>query len=144
MNDCLSTEAIVSIGDALGWDIAEGLRHLKTCDDCGAAMETLRLTREAFLQTAPVDAAVLQRIAASMGVSAEHERRRARVAMRWTEWMDAGIAGLAALLVLVSSRVPIDDAGTALLAFTMGAVLMVVGRVLARRVSPFAPDGARV
>ena len=132
MKDCPGTDAILSIGDALEWDVPDRLHHLLTCEECRAEMDALRLTRDSLLQAAPIEPAVLDRITASVRESAGLERRRARVAVRGTAWVDAVIAGVAAPLVLMSSRVPIDDIGTVVLAFAMGAALMLVGRIITR------------
>ena len=84
MNHCLSTDAILTIGDALGWDVQDGLRHLQTCEECRAQLEVLRLARDGFVETEPIDAAVLGRIATAVSAAARSEQQRARAGERWT------------------------------------------------------------
>jgi hypothetical protein len=144
MSQCLSADAIIGIGDALNWDVAEGLQHLQTCEECGARLEVLRITRSGFVETEPVDGAVLRQISEAVGMAARHERQRARVRERWIQSIEALMAGVTALIILISSDVSIDSIGTAALAFLLGATLMVCGRLFARNVSAFAQEGARV
>jgi hypothetical protein len=122
----------MDIGEALDWNVAEGLQHLGSCEDCRAQLETLQLTRSVFVEAEPVDAAVLQRISAAVNAAAATELRATRTQGRATLWLEALLAGATGLIVLVSSGVPIDRPGTAALGFALGCALMVSGRWLAR------------
>ena len=143
MSGCLDTDAILAIGDALNWDVAEGLRHLDTCDDCRTQLEVLRLTRLGFSETEPVDAEVLRRISAALGEASRSERSRLGVRERVVHSIEAFMAGVTALIILVSSGIEIESIGAGVLGFVLGAALMMGGRVLISplltlRVSPAA------
>jgi anti-sigma factor RsiW len=142
MTECLGTDAMIAIGDALSWDVSEGLRHLQTCEECRAQLEALRLTRAAFVDSEPVDAAVLRRISAALSAAADTERKRSRVRRRWGQSAEAFLAGVTALIILVTNRVPIDGIGGAALGFALGATLMVCGGMLVRKMSAFGQGGA--
>ena len=143
MNECLSTDAILTIGDALGWDVQDGLCHLQTCEECRAQMEVLRLARSGFVETEPVDAAVLWRIATAVGAAARSEQQRARAGERWTQSIEAFLAGISVLIILVSSGIQVDDVGTAALGFALGATLMVCSNMFARNVPASAQESVR-
>lgn len=134
MSECLGTDAMLAIGDALAWDVSEGLRHLETCGECRAQLEALRLTRVAFVETEPIDPAVVRRISAAVSAAARTEKRRARQHQRWVGAVEPLIAGVTGLIVLVSSGIPIESTAAGLLGFAMGATLIVGGRVLVRSV----------
>jgi anti-sigma factor RsiW len=134
MSECLGTDAILAIGDALDWDISEGLRHLETCGECRTRLEALRLTRLAFVETEPVDPALVRRISAAVNAAARTEKNRARQRQRWVGAVEPLVAGLTGLIVLVSSGIQIESTAAGLLGFALGATLIVGGRVLARSV----------
>ena len=142
MNACLSTDAIVAIGAALDWEIADGLRHLQTCDECREQLESLRLTRAGFADTEPVDPEVLQRISAALGTAARTERAQTEHRARWVAPIEGLLGGVAALIVLVSSGVRIDSPGAAALGFVLGAVMMTSGALIARTARVFRNGGA--
>ena len=134
MSECLGTDALLAIGDALGWDVSAGLRHLETCGECRARLEALRLTRAAFGETEPIDPAVVRRISAAVSAAARTEKSRARQRRRWLGAVEPLMAGVTGLVVVVSSGIPIESIGAGLLAFALGATLVVGGRALARSV----------
>jgi hypothetical protein len=134
MSECLGTDAMLAIGDALSWDVSEGLRHLETCGECRGRFEALRLTRLAFVETEPVDPAVVRRISAAVSAVARAEKSRTRRRQRWANAVEPLVAGATGLIVLVSSGIPIESAPAGLLGFALGATLIVGGRVLARSV----------
>jgi hypothetical protein len=134
MTECVGTDALLTIGDALEWNVAEGIRHVETCDECRAELEAMRLTRAALRETEALDAAVVDRISTAVGAAARRERSEVRRRHRWIDALEPVVAGIAALIVLTSSGIGIASAATALLGFTLGAVLMVTGRMLARSV----------
>jgi anti-sigma factor RsiW len=134
MSECLGTDAMLAIGDALNWDVAGGLRHLETCSDCRAQLEALRLTRSAFIESEPVDPAVVQRISAAVSAAARSEKSQSRQRQRWVGAIEPLVAGVTGLIILTSSGIPIESAPAGLLGFGLGATLTVCGRVLARRV----------
>jgi hypothetical protein len=138
MSRCPETDAILTIGDAFGWDVEEGLRHLQTCDDCRARIEVLRLAHAGLAETEPVDVAVLRNVTAAVGAAAARDRQRSRTAGVLAQWAEPVLAGVTALVIVTSSRVPVDGAGSALLAFALGIALLLAGRAIARRVPAFS------
>jgi predicted anti-sigma-YlaC factor YlaD len=130
MKECPDTDAIVSIADALDWDVAEGLHHLQTCDECRARIEALRSTRTALSETEPVDDAVLARIAGALHTEARAERTRARDAHRWASALETVLAAVAAPTVLVASGIEIGSMTACLLTGALGAAFLASGRRL--------------
>ena len=134
MSECLDADALVTIGQALDWRVEEGLTHLRKCEDCRAQLETLQLTREGLLASAPVEPETLQRVAAILddasGSETHHTGRGtgARVA-------EACAAGVAALITLVSIRAPLESPATVVVAFSLAAILMAAGTAFARRLT---------
>jgi anti-sigma factor RsiW len=135
MNECPSADALVTIGDALNWDVAEGLRHLERCDECRAELEGMRLTRTALLESEAMDEAAIGRVTAAIGGAAREERGRSQLRRNWTSAAEPLVAGVAAVIVLMSSGIRVTSAAEALLAFSLGAVLMFGGTRLARGVA---------
>jgi hypothetical protein len=142
MSDCPDTDAILTIADSLDWDVEENLRHLQTCDDCRARIEVLRLAHAGLAVSEPVEPAVLRSVIAAVGTVAAHERRRVRAANRLAQWAEPVLAGVTALVIATSSRVPIDDLGSAVLAFALGVVLLLAGRAIVRRVPALRLENA--
>jgi hypothetical protein len=130
MRSCPDTDAIVTIADALSWDVADGLRHLQTCADCHAQLDALQLTRSVLSETETIDAATLERISASIGAEACMERARGRNAERWASALEAVLAGVAGPLVLVSSGIELGGITSAAVTFALGAAFLVYGRKL--------------
>jgi hypothetical protein len=144
MTGCLDTDAILAIGDALNWDVAEGLRHLDSCDDCRAQLDILRLTRVGFSETERVDTEVLRRISAALGQAARSERSRVRLRERVVHSIEVIMAGVTALIILVSSGIEIQSIGAGALGFTLGAALMAGGKTLARNLPALGYQGRQV
>lgn len=132
MTACLNADALVAIGDALQWEVSEGLRHLEACEECRVQLEVLRLTRAGLFDSEPVDAAVLARVSGALNRTASTERRQVRLRERWVQAGEGALAGVTALIVLFSNRVPIDSVGTVAIGFALGSALMMGGRLLAR------------
>jgi hypothetical protein len=144
MSECLDADALLDVGRALDWRVEEGLSHLRTCTDCRVHLETLQRAREGLLAGTPVTAETLHRIYAAL-----HEASRGQVdhARRWTrlpQAVEACAAGIAALLVLVSNGVPIEGPAAAVVGFSLGAILMLIGTTLARRFPTFGTYGANL
>jgi cation transport ATPase len=144
MKDCLSTDAIVAIGEALDWNVMEGLHHLHSCEECRAQLETLKLAHSVLVETETVDADVLQRVTAAVNAAAAKEQRQAQRPERRALWWEAILAGVTALIVLVSSGVTIESPAAVALGFTLGAALLVSGRWLAHGWPAFRQGGAHV
>lgn len=137
MNDCPDTDAIVAVGDALDWKIAEGLRHLQTCDECRDQIDVLQLARMAFAETEVVDVMVTRRVAAALGSAARDERASDRGRKRWINVVEPIAAGVAALLLLRSSGVHVESVTAAALGFALGALAIIAGKALAQRIPGF-------
>lgn len=144
MSECLDTDAVLTIGHALDWNVEEGLSHLRTCMNCRAELETLQRTREGLLASTPVDPETQQRISAALHEASRGEFAHARRGTRLPQAAEACAAGVTALLLLVSNGVPIEGPATAAVGFSLGAILMVAGTALARRLPTFDADGAHV
>ncbi len=138
MTGCLDTDAKVAIGNALDWDVQEGLRHLEHCEDCQTELEVLRLARMGLLESAPVDAAVVRRVAGAVRGAAGAERQHALFRERWMRAGEAVVAGLTAVIIAISSNAPVDSVAALLVAFGSGAGLLLAGRALTE--SPTAPS----
>lgn len=132
MSRCLDADALLAIGEALDWDVTDGLRHVQECAECRAQIDVLRLTRASLAETESVDPVVLQRVTAAVGVAARAGQSRARTRERWTQSAEAVLAGVTALIVLTSSGIRIESLGTAVLGFTLGVALIMCGRVVER------------
>lgn len=132
MTACLNADTMVAIGDALQWEVPEGLRHLEACEECRAQLEVLRLTRAGLFDSEPVDGAVLARISGALSAAADSERRQVRLRERLVQAGEGVLAGITALVVLFSNRVPIHSIGAVAIGFGLGATLMIGGRVLGR------------
>jgi len=142
MSECLDADAILAIGHALDWRIAEGLSHLRTCVECRAQLETLQRTREGLLASTPVDPEALRQISAALREAGSGELQSARRWIRLWQAAEACAAGVTALLTLVSNGVPIEGPAAAAVGFSLGAILMVAGSALAHRLPAFGTHGA--
>lgn len=130
MTRCPDTDALVAVGDALGWNINDGLQHLRSCETCRATLETLQLTRSALHDAEPVDDATLARITAALAAERRSERTRSRNTQRWTNTIEALLAGAAAPALLVSSGIEIGSVAVGLLTCALAAALVTWGRRL--------------
>ena len=130
MRSCPDTDAVVTIADALSWDVADGLQHLLTCGDCRARLDALQLTRAALSETEAVDAATLANISAAIGAEAARERTRGRKAERWASALEAVLAGVTGPLVLASSGIDLGGITSVAVTFALGAAFLVYGRRL--------------
>ncbi|HUF27860.1 MAG TPA: hypothetical protein VMM18_12870 [Gemmatimonadaceae bacterium] len=134
MIECLDSDKLLTIGQALDWDVESGLRHLEHCDECRARLEGLRLTREALVETEDVEPEAIRRISAALSDAARIEKRDTGEPSRWASAIEPLVAGVTALVVLTSSGIRIASLAAGVLAFALGATLLLGGRKLARRV----------
>ena len=140
MSNCPDADAILTIGDALGWDVEDGLRHLQTCDDCRAQMDALRIAHAGFAESEAVDDAVLRRVTGAIDAVATREAERGQATNVLVQWLEPILAGVTALITVSSSRVPIDSVGAAALAVALGIGLLYAGRMIARRIPALQPS----
>jgi hypothetical protein len=138
MSECLHTDALVAVGAALDWNVGEGLQHVQRCTECRMQVELLQLTHASFSAVEPVDPDVLRGITTALASARLGETARAQARARWAWPFEGVAAGLAALLVLVSSDVRVDSPGAAALAFLLGATLMTVGSIVTRKLPVFS------
>jgi hypothetical protein len=144
MNRCLDADALFAVGAALDWEVAAGLRHLQTCEECRAQLELLCRVRQGFEAREPVERAVVERITGAVRSAAAAERRRQAVHRRWLLSLEGLLAGSAAVLAAASSGVRIESPAAALAGFLLGAGLMVSGTLLARRLPSLGAANAGV
>jgi predicted anti-sigma-YlaC factor YlaD len=130
MKECLDTDTIVNVAAALDWDVAEGLRHLNTCDDCRARIDTLRFTHAAMSEVNAAPDAALARVADALKAEAREESARARRMDRWASALEAALAGVGAPLVLASSGIQIGSIAVGFVAAALGAALLLYGKRL--------------
>jgi predicted anti-sigma-YlaC factor YlaD len=130
MKTCPETDTIVTIGAALNWNVAAGLRHLQECADCRARIDALLAARRALAEASPLDEAIVFRIATALQEEARVERTRADTAQRWATALETLLAGIAAPIVLMSSGIEISSVATGVLTFALGAALLLYGRQL--------------
>jgi anti-sigma factor RsiW len=130
MRECPDTDAIITVAAALDWDVAEGLRHLKTCDDCRARLGALRVTRAAISEAEPVPEAALARVAEALRAEASEERGRSVRGDRWVSALEAALAAVGAPLVLATSGIEIGSIAAGLVAGAVGAGLLMYGKRL--------------
>lgn len=130
MRHCPGTNDLITIAEALEWKVAEGLEHLQGCEDCRAQLATLQGARAALVDTEPIDAATVERLASALRAEAERERARAQFAHRWMNATEVVLAGMTAVVVLVSSGIRIGSVVTLLFSFAIGGTLLALGRFL--------------
>jgi hypothetical protein len=133
MSRCPDTDTILTIGDALHWDVQEGLRHLQTCEDCRSQIDVLRLAHAGFADAEAVAPAVLQSVSGAVATAAARDRERRRTTDVLAQWIEPILAGVTALITVSSSRVPIDSVGAAAAAFAIGIALFFAGRAAISR-----------
>jgi predicted anti-sigma-YlaC factor YlaD len=127
MRQCPDTDTIVTIGSALHWHVADGLRHLQSCSECREQIELLAATHTAFTAEAPVADATLARIEAAIVAERGNEHAAARTTQRRVSMAETVLAAIAAPVALVSGGVRVDSPAVLGIAAVMGAVLLVIG-----------------
>jgi predicted anti-sigma-YlaC factor YlaD len=136
MKECFDTDTIVTIGNALNWEVAEGMRHLQTCDECRARTIALQTAHSALTETEEVDETVYNRIEELLLAEARSERARVRSARRRVNVIETAMAGITALVVLISAGITPGSATAWVISFASGAILLTAGKMLSRGVSP--------
>ena len=134
MNEHFDSDTLATIGAAVRWDTAGGLRHLSECDDCRAQLEQMRLVRVSFLEQEEINPAALERVVWAVGAQARTERERTMRRAGWMGVVEPFVAGIAGLVVLASSGMRPASVGAAVLVILLGAALMAAGQHLARAV----------
>ena len=132
MTDCLSPDAMVAVGQAVDWNVPDAWRHLERCSECQARVEALRLARAGLMEETAIDPDVLRQVTTAVGAAAASVQAR----QGWFHAVEAALAGVAAVLVLISSGVQVDGPGTAALGFALGATLMAAGTYVAGGLQP--------
>lgn len=142
MSECLDVDVLLDIGQALDWRVEEGLSHFRTCTDCRTQLETLQRAREGLLMSTPVNQETLLRISGALQAASREKSGHARLWAQVPQAAEACAAGVAALLILVSNGVPVEGPAAAAVGFSLGAILMVIGTALARRLPTFGAYGS--
>ena len=78
MTDCLDSDILTAVGQALDWDVDEPLDHLGTCQSCRATLATLAATRNTLAREVAVDPELIDRIMTQLPVHQAEESRSAR------------------------------------------------------------------
>lgn len=133
MSDCLDADATLAIGAALEWRVSEGLSHLDTCAECRARLELMQRIRRSVLASTPVDTATVEEVCAALRRATRDDLPRARPHSWIGQGVEACTAGVAGLFAVTVNGVSVDDPAVAVVAFTLGAVLMTAGSAMARR-----------
>jgi hypothetical protein len=133
MSDCLDADATLAIGDALEWRISEGLSHLATCGECRARLELMQRIRRSVLASTPVDTAIVEEVCAALRQAKRDDLSRGQPHARIRQGVEACTAGVAGLIAVTANGVSVDDPAVAVVAFTLGAILMTAGSAIARR-----------
>ena len=140
MSEHLSTDAIVGLGAAVDWNLADALRHLEMCDDCREQLELLRLARAGLTESEAVDAVVLRRIQASLHDAAGTDRIRRPSRDGLYKGAEVLLAGLTAVVIAMWSGIDVDTAGAAAGAFLVAALVVMLGYVVTGRAVPSEAD----
>ncbi len=102
MTDCLDSDTLIAVGQALDWNVDEPLDHLGACTSCRASLATLAATRQALAREEPVDADLVDRIMRQLPV---HQAEEPGFARTWNP-----------VVVLNAGLVMITTMGVAVLA----------------------------
>lgn len=78
MTDCLDSDALLALQEALEWDGTAGMTHLARCADCRGVLAELELLHSAVAPLEP-DQAFVSRITASLACAHAAEREPAQV-----------------------------------------------------------------
>jgi hypothetical protein len=130
MKQCPGTDALASIGAALDWNTAEGLRHLISCDKCSAQLRTMQMTHAAFAKTEVVNDDVVAKITHLISVEATNERERGRRVRNIGWGVEAALAGATALTVANGGSSELSSAVSAIV-FALAATGVLAYRVFA-------------
>ncbi len=78
MTDCVDSDTLTAVGQALDWDVDEPLDHLGTCQSCRATLATLAATRQALANEEVVAPELVDRIMTQLPVNQAEEPGSAR------------------------------------------------------------------
>ncbi len=78
MTDCLDSDTLTAVGQALDWDVDEPLDHLGACASCRASLATLAATRHALAKEELVAPELVDRIMTQLPVHQAEESGSAR------------------------------------------------------------------
>jgi hypothetical protein len=135
MNECPDTDTVVTIGNSLNWKVADGMRHLQTCDECRTQIKILETMHSAFTEIEEVDETVYNRIDKYLHSEARNERKWIRMTQRRVNKLETVMAGITALVVLASSGITPGSILIWVTGFFLGAAMVAVGKILFRGIS---------
>jgi hypothetical protein len=122
MKECPGTDALVTVAEALDWEVTSALEHLRTCDDCRARLAVLTAAHLSYAETAPISENVVARITGALAEAARQEQTVARSAERAAQIVESLLVGATAAAVIVSAGVGLGEDPAALaMAFITGA-----------------------
>ncbi len=100
MTDCLDSDTLTAVGQALDWNVKERLDHLGACSSCRASLATLATTRHALAKQEAVAPELVDRIMTTLPVNQVEEPGPAR---RWNGLMvfNAGLVMITTMAVAV-------------------------------------------
>ena len=78
MTDCLDSDTLAAVGQALDWDVDEPLDHLCTCQSCRVSLATLAATRHALAEEELVARELVDRIMTQLPVDQAEKPGSAR------------------------------------------------------------------
>ena len=139
MSDCLGADQLVTIGDALDWDVAVKLEHLQSCESCRARLAELGLIRAALAETEAVEEAVVERIGAALRAEAHDGPARTPLGARpRAPALEALLAGITAPVVVISSGIEIDGLAAGLICASAAVAVLLFDRIGQRQPRPGA------
>ena len=133
MKACPDIDAMVTIADALHWDVDEGLRHLQTCADCRARVHVLAATHAALSEEEHVDDVTLAQITSALSSASRSEQSAERRTERRLSVVEAILAAVAAPVALVSGGASADSVPALAIAAMLAATLLAIGTRLRPR-----------
>ena len=78
MTDCVDSDTLTAVGQALDWNFDETLDHLGACPSCRASLATLAATRHALYKEELVAPELVDRIMTALPVNQAEEPGSAR------------------------------------------------------------------
>lgn len=134
MNSCLHEDSLLTIGQALEWEVDEGLRHLHDCERCKKMLEDLSGLNRLLKGQEPIDPKIMDRVTGALEREMAAEKMANQplaspVAERWIRFLAS--ATIAFVIMMVAAALRGEGATAiwtaALLALLAGAAAGVIG-----------------
>lgn len=137
---CPDTDRIVDLCQALGTDPAATLAHLQACPDCRDMIEVTAQVRRAYAPDRGSVESLTERIVQEVDLPPHTGREAPKPARRlahWgvsaANWVLAGLAGFAGVLVVSAGTVEVGPQGAVAAAVLTGSVTLVYEAMAKRR-----------